>query len=214
MPGKALHILAAILLAMGVPARAATVSVLLSDSHGGAAVDAVVTLSPVGTAVKTTHAPDESVIDQRNQMFMPLVAVVRRGGRVVFANNDSTMHQVYSFSAIKPFEAEIEKGQRSRPVVFDKAGIAVIGCNIHDNMIAYVFVSDAPFAVTTDTKGEARIVDVAPGQYRAEIWHPRLGQATIAVELTVTGTGASITRSLPLAADKMSGMHRTHQQSY
>ncbi len=214
MPGKALYIFATILLAMSVPARAATVSVLLSDSHGGAAVDAVVTLSPVGTAVKTAHAPDESVIDQRNQMFMPLVAVVRRGGRVVFANNDSTMHQVYSFSAIKPFEAEIEKGQRSRPVVFDKAGIAVIGCNIHDNMIAYVFVSDAPFAVTTDTKGEATIVDVAPGQYRAEIWHPRLGQATIAVDLTVTGTGASITRSLPLATDKMSGMHRTHQQSY
>jgi len=212
MVRRSLYILALTAAVSIAPASAATVSVALKDSHGAPASDAVVTLTPASGNL-APRAPDEATIDQRHQMFMPLVVVVRRGGHVVFANNDGTMHQVYSFSPIKRFEQEIEKGKRSQPVVFDKAGIAAIGCNIHDNMIAYVFVTDAPLAAATDAKGAAGIADVPAGAYHVAIWHPRLGQS-VTLDVTVTDAGASIVRSLPLAADKASNAHKQHMQSY
>jgi plastocyanin len=207
--------LLAVLPMLLTPALAAPVSVALTDSHGAPAANAVVTLTPAGNADLAPRAPDEAIIDQRNQTFLPLVVIVRRGGHVVFTNNDNTMHQVYSFSPIKQFEFEIRKGERSKPIVFDKAGVAAIGCNIHDNMIAYVFATDAPVAVLTDAKGTAQI-DAPAGVYHAAIWHPRfmVGQAQPAFDITVTANGATISRSLSLMADKMSNMHSKHMQSY
>ncbi|HEY1710120.1 MAG TPA: hypothetical protein VGG10_17755 [Rhizomicrobium sp.] len=203
-------------LATAVPAFAASVSVSLSDTHGAPAASAVVTLVPASAgAPVTSHVPEEAIIDQRHQMFLPLVVVVRQGGHVVFTNNDDTRHQVYSFSPIKQFQFEIEQGRKSEPVMFPKAGVAAIGCNIHDNMLAYVFVSDAPETIITDAKGTATLANITPGTYHATIWHPRFmpGQL-VTMDVVVTASGATITRSLPLMADKMSDMHRQHMQSY
>jgi plastocyanin len=210
----ALYILAA--LAVGASAQAATVSVALHDSHGAPASNAVLTLTPTAGLALAPQLPEQATIDQRDQMFMPLVVALRRGGNVVFANNDNTMHQVYSFSAIKQFEAEIERGQRSRPIVFDKAGVAVIGCNIHDNMIAYVFVSDAPIGGLTDPAGEAKLRDVPPGAYKVAIWHPRMppGQPPVVLDVTVGTADIRLARSLSLLSDKSASMHGQHKQSY
>jgi plastocyanin len=170
-------------------------------------------LQPAGGEALPSHVPDEATVDQRKQTFLPLVVVVRRGGHVVFANNDNTMHQVYSFSAIKQFETEIDKGQRSRPIVFDKAGVAVIGCNIHDNMISYVFVADAPFAALTGSDGRISLKDLAPGSYKATIWHPRLSQPVV-VDIVVGNGETEIAKDLPLAREKTASMHNMHMQSY
>jgi plastocyanin len=211
---SALYVLSA--LAVGAAAHAATVSVALRDTHGAPAGNAALTLAPAGGQVIAVQLADQATIDQRDQMFMPLVVAVHRGGRVVFANNDNTMHQVYSFSPIKQFEAEIEKGQRSKPIVFDKAGVAVIGCNIHDNMIAYVFVSDAPIGGVTDPTGEIKLRDVPPGAYKVSIWHPRMppGQPPVTLELTVGTADSAISHVLSLVPDKTASMHSQHKQSY
>jgi plastocyanin len=202
-------------LAVCASARAGTISIALKDQRGAPVSDAVVTFVPLAPLTVSSRLSEEAIIDQRHQTFLPLVVVIRRGGRVVFTNNDDTMHQVYSFSPIKRFEFEIEKGHRSIPVVFDKTGIAAIGCNIHDNMIAYAFVSDAPIAAITDGKGSATASNVPPGSYRAEIWHARLMPGTTApVTVAVSESGSTIDQALTLAADKMSTMHNRHRQSY
>jgi plastocyanin len=172
------------------PARAATVNVEIRDGSGHPAANAVVALTVDGAA-PTTVSPllSEATIDQRHETFIPLVTLLRKGGQVVFTNNDTTMHQVYSFSPVKQFEFEIDEGQRSKPVVFDKAGVASIGCNIHDQMITYVYVADTPWAVLTDANGRARILNVPAGAYRAEVWHPQLltGRALPSAPLAVKG---------------------------
>ncbi|MGA7713869.1 MAG: hypothetical protein WCA81_18390 [Rhizomicrobium sp.] len=180
-------------------ASAATVTVAVADEHGKPAANAVVSLTPSDGAQIAVHAPEKSIIAQRDEMFVPLVVVVRRGGEVVFTNNDTTMHQVYSFAPIKQFEFEIDQGQVSKPVVFDKPGVAAIGCNIHDQMIAYVYVADAPFAAMTDANGRAEFKDVPAGAYRASLWHPQLppGHAWPVQPLTVTGDGAHVFFSVP-----------------
>jgi plastocyanin len=215
MFGRRILTLASVLFAVCGSARAGTVSIALKDQRGAPVSDAVVTLVPLASLAVPSHLAEEAVIDQRHQTFLPLVVVIRQGGRVVFTNNDDTMHQVYSFSPIKRFEFEIEKGHRSAAVVFDKAGIAAIGCNIHDNMIAYVFVSDAPIAAITDDKGSATAANVPPGSYRAEIWHGRLVPGTTpAMNVTVGERGLTIEQALSLTADKMSAMHNRHKQRY
>jgi plastocyanin len=198
-------------------AMAATVDIVITDTNGKPAANAIVSLAPEnGTAPSPTNIPNEATIDQRNQMFVPLAVTIRKGGHVVFANNDATMHQVYSFSPIKQFEYEIRQGEKSPPVVFDRPGVAAIGCNIHDNMVAFVYVADSPWTVTTDDHGHARIANVPTGAYRASVWHPKLapGRAPPTAELQVSGDGAKLSLSAPLLGGAMPGMKHSHSQDY
>ena len=194
-------------------ANAATVEINVADSGGVPAANAVVSLvADNSMPASGPRTPEKSIIDQRHETFLPLVVIVRRGGNVVFTNNDTTMHQVYSFSPIKQFQFEIDKGQISKPVIFDKAGVAAIGCNIHDNMVAYVYVADAPFAAITDASGHAEIPDVPEGQYTADAWHPqlRIGRKPQPVPLTVDANRVKLSISVALtAAPAMSHMHKS-----
>jgi plastocyanin len=211
-----LILLAAVLL-VGPPASAASVSVEITGTDGHPVAGAVVELtsltSSAGSAAKIAT---EAVVDQRNETFVPLVTLIRRGGHVTFTNNDTTMHQVYSFSEIRQFAFEIDRGERSEPVVFDKAGVAAIGCNIHDQMITYVYVAAAPWAGLTDADGKLTLGDVPQGAYRANVWHPRLvpGQPPAAIPLTVSGDSAKLTASIPLLAGDPRGKKRMHMQMY
>jgi|SRR5665213_1004162 len=197
-------------------ALAATVTVDVTDTSGMPAPNAVVSLAPESTTAMPAHAPQRSIIDQRHETFLPLVVAVRRGGEVVFTNNDVTRHQVYSFSPIKQFQFVIDQGHVSQPVIFDKSGVAAIGCNIHDSMVAFVYVADAPFAVVTDAKGHAAIPDVPDGAYRAQIWHPQMRAAgqMQAHAVTIAGNEAKLSFAVPLAAGGMPGMSHMHKSDY
>ena len=137
----------AIFLAATVSTFAGAVVVSVTDQDGAPAKDVVVTLSAESAPANSVNAAPK-IIDQTNEQFDPLVTVVGVGGGVAFTNSDLTRHHVYSFSAIKQFEFVLDPGQKSNPVVFGTAGIAAIGCNIHDRMVAYVFVADTPYAAS------------------------------------------------------------------
>jgi plastocyanin len=205
--------LSAVLLA-SAGARAAVLSVAVTDRGGRPAADTVVTLVPFSnaSAAIVSHAPENAIIDQRKETFLPLVVVVRKGGRVTFTNNDATKHQVYSFSPIKQFQFVVSQGETSSPVVFDQAGIAAIGCNIHDQMIAYVFVADQPYAVASDAKGRAEISDVHDGSYRVLFWHPQMHSMTPEQGGTVDvkGATAELKGSISITLDTTSHMKPMH----
>jgi plastocyanin len=214
MAGTPVRIAFFALLLAGSHVRAATVTIQISDTSGRPAANAVAALSPERSVGLPPPQPAaEAVVDQRKETFIPLVTVIRKGGRVVFTNNDTTMHQVYSFSPIKQFEFEIDEGRRSAPVVFDKAGVASIGCNIHDHMITYVFVADTPWAALTDSAGRAQMTSIPDGRYRVEVWHPQLvpGRPNPTSPLEVRGD-TKLTLPIPLLMAS-SGKHM-HMGSY
>ena len=96
-------------------------------------------------------------MSQQGKAFVPDVLVVTRGTSVHFPNRDSVRHHVYSFSPIKKFELKLYTGTPANPVVFDKSGVAVLGCNIHDHMVGWVLVLDTPYFGTSAAPGVVRL---------------------------------------------------------
>ena len=102
-----------------------------------------------------------------------------------FPNRDKVRHHVYSFSPIKAFELKLYAGTPSNPVVFDKPGIAVLGCNIHDSMVAWVVVVETPYYGQTAATGKLRLDNVPPGNYRLRTWHPDMPTGAAAIDQAV-----------------------------
>lgn len=151
--------------------QAVPLTVVVSDEQGRPLPNAVVSVQVQGVAPRASNGRAE--LAQRGRRFVPSVLVVQTGTAVQFPNFDTVRHHVYSFSQIKNFELKLYAGTPTSPIVFDKPGTAVLGCNIHDQMAAHVRVVDTPYFATTDAEGRAQI-DVPPGEHQMSTWHPGL----------------------------------------
>lgn len=192
-----MRILAALCIAAAAhAASASSVRVAVQDSSGKPLANAVVFLeSPEARqAVKPAQAVE--VVQQARQ-FAPAVSVVPRGTLVQFPNRDTVRHHVYSFSAAKKFELKLYGGTSASPVLFDVPGVVVLGCNIHDDMVAWLLVVDTPYYGLTSQDGTLVLDKVPAGNYRLRAWHSSLPvgapvheQAQTLLEL---GSGAVVT---------------------
>ena len=169
---KTTHTLAACCLSLSGPLSAATLDVDVKDAQGNALTDAAVYVESLTGALPLRPRPAE--IEQKSRKFMPLMTVVQTGSEIAFPNNDTVRHHVYSFSPAKPFELKLYSGTPGNPVLFDKPGTVVIGCNIHDRMVAYIQVVNTPFFGKTGEAGKVRIADLPAGKYKLKAWHPQL----------------------------------------
>ncbi len=161
--------------ALAAPARAADLVVTLTTPAGKPVSNAVVTVRPQGGAPRgAIRFPWPYVMAQKDMQFEPFVLIVPVGADVSFPNLDSYRHHVYSFSPAKTFELKLYSKDETRVVRFDKAGVVVLGCNIHDNMSAYVRVVDTPFAAKSNASGQAELHDLPAGAATVTIWHPFL----------------------------------------
>jgi plastocyanin len=183
-------VLALVVLAGTSGADAASLTVRVADLAGKPLAGAVVLLEPA--AGRLPVAPMVGVtVAQTHRQFDPQVTVVTVGTPIAFPNADTVRHHVYSFSPVKTFELKLYAGVPAAPVVFDKPGIAVLGCNIHDDMVAWVVVVDTPLHAQTGASGTARIADVAPGSYRLRLWHRGLKDASAPTAPTALVVGAA-----------------------
>ena len=171
-------------------AAGAQITVVVSDHRGNPVDDAVVTATPIGSAAQGAPAAP-AVMDQIDETFVPHVLAVPTGTSVQFPNHDDVRHHVYSFSETKNFELPLYEGTPANPVVFETPGSVVLGCNIHDWMRGYIFVTDAPhFAQVTDGRGT--LDELAEGTYTVEVWHPlQRSNENWTAEATVNGNGTT-----------------------
>ena len=165
----------------------------LQDSDGKPVPDVVAYVhsaaaKPIGVQVD---------IDQINKEFVPYVTVVPVGSRIRFPNKDNIRHHVYSFSDAKKFELKLYSGVPAEPVLFDRAGVVALGCNIHDWMLAYVLVVDTPWFGKTNSNGEL-VLHLPPGPHQLQLWHPELVAPTSALAITVTDAAAPLRVSATL----------------
>jgi plastocyanin len=171
--------------AIVLPASAATVSVRVQDARGAVVEDAVVYAVPEGRQLPL--ARKTAVMDQKNRTFIPHVLAVQTGTSVRFPNSDDVRHHVYSFSPAKSFQLPLYKGTTAKPVLFHRAGLVTVGCNIHDQMSAYIVVVETPYFEKTGADGRATLEAVSSGRYSVRVWYPSMREEPRPETITVTG---------------------------
>jgi len=180
----------ALWLLLAAPAcLAAPLTLHMVDALGKDLQGAVITLRSTDAA-RPLAAPLKSTIDQVDLKFTPPLLVIPAGSSVNFPNSDKVRHQVYSFSEARRFSLPLYSGRPYPPVEFDRPGIVTIGCNIHDQMRAYLYVVEAQYFGRSDAAGTWR-EDVQPGEYIVQVWYPlaRDNRPVIDQKLTVTNGG-------------------------
>ena len=183
---------AALLCVCAAPALGADLEVVVRSTDDAPMVQVVVAVDGVADD-GTAPPPGTATVDQVNRIFVPHVSVVRTGTAVQFPNRDDIRHHVYSFSPAKTFELPLYKGMPAEPVIFDRAGVVTLACNIHDWMLAYVYVTDAPWSAVTDDAGVARFTLPDAGSYRVTVWHPSLGPDSYGIEHEVSRAASGTT---------------------
>ncbi|GLS00238.1 hypothetical protein GCM10007859_02420 [Brevundimonas denitrificans] len=176
-------------LAFCSPAIAGDLTVSVRDAAGRPVQDAVVTVHP---AAGVPRGPIRFAwplrMTQQDIQFQPYVLVVPVGGTVSFPNLDRVRHHVYSFSRGNRFELQLYGRDESRSHTFAAVGVAALGCNIHDQMLAYIKVVNTPWAAKTPASGDAILRAIPAGAATLRVWHPRLA-----------GRGNEISRPLTIA---------------
>lgn len=164
----------------------------------GQGVSATVVVLRSMDAGRPLARPVQATMNQVNRQFDPHVLVVPTGSKVSFPNKETVQHQVYSYSDAKTFDLPLYRGN-SKLVDFDRAGIVTVGCNIHDNMLGYIFVVDGQYFGHTDASGSWKVPDVQPGVYNVQIWHPRSRNMKPVLDEKITVTAAEPRVKLRLA---------------
>ena len=155
-------------------ARATPVTVTVATPAGEPLGSSAVILEPATSPPPASGR--RSSIDQLNRRFTPQLSVVQVGTSVEFPNSDNVRHHVYSFSPAKSFDLKLYAGRGAPPVTFDRPGLVVLGCNIHDSMVGFIIVTPSPHFALTAANGRATL-DVPPGRYTLRVWGQALEAA-------------------------------------
>jgi plastocyanin len=173
-PGMMIRALASILTIIAVPAHAATANIDVRAADGKPLAGAVVLIDTAKKPAGPIKFTWGNAMAQRNIQFDPRVLIVPVGSTVAFPNFDKVRHHVYSFSKAKKFDLKLYGKDDTRSVLFDHTGTVALGCNIHDQMSAFILVVDTPFAIQTDVNGHATIANLPAGGVTVRIWHPSI----------------------------------------
>ncbi|TDO99092.1 methylamine utilization protein [Marinomonas balearica] len=176
-----------------VPFSAQAQNLVLVDQDGRQVKDTIVSLLDL-----EEDTPDEiEIMDQKHKQFVPHVMAVQKGQKVAFPNSDNIRHHVYSFSPIKPFEIRLYQGEvPPPPVEFDESGLVVLGCNIHDDMIGYIYVADNHPVRLSNESGIVSIPDSYNG--RLGVWHELLESGDLEVKEYGSGWSQGVELSINL----------------
>ncbi len=173
-------------------AGATTLEGAVRDSAGRPVADAVIYAMVPGKP-QVARQGAGAVMDQVDKEFVPYVLPVQVGTLVRFPNQDNIRHNVYSFSPAKVFSLQLYRGTTAEPVLFDKPGGVVLGCNIHDLMLGYILAVETPHFGVTNAGGKVGLSGIAAGEYEVRVWHPQMQEMPDAVSrrVSVSGTGAT-----------------------
>ncbi len=148
-------------------------NVVVTDSNGKKQDQVVIFLEPQSQLGKVSK-PVDIIIDQRDKEFIPFVTVVQKGTSIRFPNSDAIRHHVYSFSKQFNFQIPLYGNVEPKPIQFNTSGVIPLGCNIHDWMKAFVFVSETPYFSLSNKSGAAKVNNIPKGKYLAKLYHPSM----------------------------------------
>lgn len=157
-------------------ASAEPVTVKIVDRVGNPLADAVVRVADEVVIEGQRLVAGNAIVDQVDRQFTPFMTVIRKGSTITFPNSDNIRHHVYSFSKPKPFELKLYANEERPSLEFMQPGLVTLGCNIHDQMIAHIIITDQQSAWLSGASGELILpLNTAAEGVEISIWHPWLG---------------------------------------
>jgi plastocyanin len=182
-------------------------SIRVVDQLGNPVENVVVSFDE--DAPSTLNNVDVAIMDQVNVQFLPQVLIIQKNQSVAFPNSDNTRHHIYSFSKPKPFEIKMFSGGESKQLTFEQSGIVVLGCNIHDQMVGYIYVAENNNTSITNALG---IAEVPAAGIAVKLWHPKLSANKILrkdIQLPDTITESPFSIVLTLLEDEVTPTQHT-----
>lgn len=144
-------------------------------------------------------------ISQKEARFEPRVLPLLKGESVEFPNDDFIFHNVFSLSEVQPFDLGAYGPGKSGSVVFPRAGLVRVYCNIHPQMLSTIVVLENPFFALTDEGGRFAITGVPDGKIVLRTWHEYGGDHRESVTLE----GSTLVRvPIRIQEDKVTVEHR------
>lgn len=173
----------------------------------GKALSAVIWLKPLQPGAARTPPASKFTLLQKNKMFTPHLLVVPVGSSVAFPNADPFFHNVFSRFDGKRFDLGLYEAGSTRSVVFSRAGVSYIFCNIHSEMSAVVIALDTPFYSIADLQGAFRIEGVPDGDYSLHVWIEGQAQSWLDQLTRRVHVAGSVTTLGDIRARKPAGQH-------
>jgi plastocyanin len=136
---------------------------------------------------------EHPVMDQSKLVFHPHILPVLAGTTVDFLNSDDVAHNVFSpdKSADKMNLGTWPKGE-IKSFIFekrcDKVCDAVMLCNVHPEMEAFVVIMQNPYHDIADDSGYFCIENVPAGNHTIKVWHPKRRAKAQNIEVPKEGT--------------------------
>ncbi|MEQ9406344.1 MAG: hypothetical protein RIK87_01405 [Fuerstiella sp.] len=175
-------------------------SLVVGEGNGIANVFVYLRRAPKG--FKSEPPSDPVVLDQKGCVFLPHVALIHAGQKVVVKSSDAVQHNVHTFPArnqgtnllIKPND------QTGVELIYDRAETdpLQVKCDIHAWMSSYHLVLDHPFMAITDAEGKFSVEGLPAGDYEFRVWHERAGLLEKDYAATVTGDDEPVTLTYAL----------------
>ena len=169
--------ISAAVLALGATTDASIageISVHVLDRNGAPVPEVAVYAVALEGDRTAAESKRSAIMNQHGLAFEPHVLIVETGTEIEFPNQDEVRHHVYSFSPARKLDLHVASGSVVAPLAFNSAGVVTLGCNIHDDMLAYIIVVDTPHFASTDAAGTTELGELPPGRYQLNIWTPRV----------------------------------------
>lgn len=126
------------------------------------------------------------VLDQKGCEFVPHVAIVPPGGKLLIRNSDPILHNVRIFKEAVPSMLMHRWHKRDASDIswsFKEPGRYVVRCGIHPWMYAWVVVANHRSYAVSDSEGHFTLPVVPPGRHTLTVWHETLGSATVPINV-------------------------------
>ena len=153
---------------------------------------------------KSTGASAEPlVLDQKGCLYVPYIAAVQTGQKIVVKNSDPVLHNVHDTPgnpANKENNVAQTPGGSDLTISFAAPeDFLKFKCDVHNWMFAYVTVVDHPYFAVTDKDGKFKISNVPPGKYTIEAAHRKAGKVSKEIEVKDGNATLDFTLEVPAA---------------
>jgi len=156
-------------------------------SADGRLRNAAIILKPLNAVAAAQ--PKTAVLDNQHCAFTPHVQIATLGSELLLKNSDPILHTVHArlgqetlFNVGLPHWRQVNKR-------LDRPGVIRIDCDVlHTWMSAVIIVTESPYYLVSNERGEFFFDGLPAGAYEIEIWHERLGRQSHRIAVRDQGT--------------------------